>query len=188
MYSYVNIHVNTSFPCSFPPSSSYSAGIWLSRPGNPSPNSMPKPLVYNSTVSLTAETWRAAKGTQHSLICLFYKPLPSSAWEVPVSFVWFNSQLIQTVYGVSTTVVIVSSHNMLLPKSCAKTNEVWHFQLFIKPEIISFPLKQARNVTQWLICQTFNGGKGVLIIKDDCSCRGVTNWFMMRKTSFYFWF
>lgn len=66
--------------------------IWLGRPGRPPQHSMPKPLVYNGPVRITAGAWRAAKGTQHSLVCLFYNPLACTVYKVPVGFVWFNSQ------------------------------------------------------------------------------------------------
>lgn len=76
--------------------------IWLGRSGIPPQNSMPTPLVYNGLVRITAGAWRAAKGTQRSLVCLFYKPLPCSACKVPVGFVELNSPLNQTPYSGST--------------------------------------------------------------------------------------
>ena len=78
-------------------------------------NSMPTPLVYNGPVRITAGAWRAERGTQHSLVCLFYKPLPCSACKVPVGFVWFNSRSIQTVHSVSTMAV-----NLWPQRTCVK--------------------------------------------------------------------
>jgi len=87
---------------SWAPRSKDSEGNWLRRLGQSSQKSMLRPLVYNGTVRITAGTCRAAKGTQHSVVCLFYKTLVCSVCKVPVGFVWFNSQLIWTVCSVST--------------------------------------------------------------------------------------
>lgn len=76
--------------------------MWRGRSGGPPQNSMPTPLVYNGPVRITAGAWRAAKGTQRSLVCLFYKPRPCSVCKVPVGFVEPNSRPNQTRYSVST--------------------------------------------------------------------------------------
>ncbi len=93
-------------------------GIWLARPGSAPQNVMPTPLAYNGPVRITAGAWRAEKGTQHSLVCLFYKPLLCSVCKVPVGFVWFNSQLIQTVYSVSTIVATLWPQRTCLEELC----------------------------------------------------------------------
>lgn len=93
-------------------------GIWLGRSGGPPQNSMPTPLVYNGPVRITAGAWRAEKGTQHSLVCLFYKPLLCSVCKVPVGFVSFNSQLIQTVYSVSTIAATLRPLHACLAELC----------------------------------------------------------------------
>ena len=93
-------------------------GIWLGRPGSPPQNSMPTPLVYNGPVRITAGAWRAEKGTQHSLVCLFYKPLLCSVCKVPVGFVRFNLQSIQAAHSVTTTAATRWSQHTCFEELC----------------------------------------------------------------------
>lgn len=93
-------------------------GIWPGRPGSSPQNSMPTPLVYNGPVRITAGAWRAEKGTQHSLVCLFYKPLLCSVCKVSVGFVCFNSQLIQTAHRVSTIAATLWPQRTSLDELC----------------------------------------------------------------------
>lgn len=139
-------------------------------------------MVESALLLRPGELWR--EHNTHLFVC-FTSLCPVQPKRCQRAFVWFNSLLIQTVCSTSTTVVIISGHNTLHPKSYAKTNQFWHFQLFITAGLIFLPLNWASYVTQWLICQPINDGNGVLIVKDDCSCNGVTNWFMVRKAVFF---
>lgn len=106
-------------------------GIWLGRPGSPPQNSKPTPLVYNGPVRITAGAWRAEKGTQHSLVCLFYKPTRCQ---------WALCGLIHSWFKRCTVWQLLYGHSTLVSKNCSRINRLWPCNSFIKSKLTCLPL------------------------------------------------